>query len=106
MGSGVRKDREPGAEAGPSSGDGRGVTPTDVLADGLDGGEYAGTYVRKGSIRAAIENIKAMEGLAPEDPARRRYEDALRALRPSLIALELFDHFTPLDPAVAAIFEG
>jgi hypothetical protein len=44
------------------------ITPRDVLEDGTDGGEFQDRYVRKGSIRAAIENIKKLEELPAGSP--------------------------------------
>jgi hypothetical protein len=53
------------------------VGPVGVLADGTDGGEFQDRSVRKGSVRAAIENIK-----------------------------NLVNHFTPRNPEVARIIEN
>lgn len=80
------------------------ITPDAVLPDGVDGTEFGGRYVRKGTVRAAIENIKAMAGLPPESPSYQAHANALRDLTPDLEALELFAHFTPRDPHIAAIF--
>lgn len=79
------------------------ITPEAVLPDGVDGGEFGGQYVRKGTIRAAIENIKALQGLTPDDPSYQAHADTLRDLVPALAAVELFDHFTPRDPKIAAL---
>lgn len=80
------------------------ITPESVLPDGMDGSDFGGRHVRKGTVRAAIENIKALRELNPDDPAYRTHADALRDLAPALEAVELFDHFTPRDPDIAALF--
>jgi hypothetical protein len=82
------------------------ITPRDVLADGTDGGEFQERYVRKGSIRAAIENIKKLEKLPVDSPDRQVYIDGLRELAPALDALELLEHFAPRNPEVAQIIEA
>ncbi|WP_328610684.1 hypothetical protein OG943_16690 [Amycolatopsis sp. NBC_00345] len=82
------------------------ITPRDVIEDGADGGEFQDRYVRKGSIRAAIENIKKLEELPAGSPDRQAYIDGLRELAPALSALELLDHFTPRNPEVARIIES
>jgi hypothetical protein len=82
------------------------VTPTtaaDVLADGVEGGEFQGMFVRKGSIAAFIANAKALAELEPGTPDYQVIADAIRDLKPALEALALFDVVEVRDPAVAAI---
>jgi hypothetical protein len=80
------------------------VTPMDVLADGVDTGEFRGTEVRKGTVKAAIENAKALRGMTPGSAEYEATVGQLRELKPALIALGVFDVFEVKDPAVAAIF--
>ena len=79
------------------------VSPEDVLADGLEGAEFNDRYVRKGTIRAAIENIKTLNSLTPGTAEYQAHAEALRELTPSLEALELLDHFEPRDPVIAEL---
>lgn len=79
------------------------VTPTDVIADGIDGGEFRGTPVRKGTIKAVIDNINALDGLSPDGEEYRALVAQIRELKPALVALGLLDVFEPRDPAIAKI---
>jgi hypothetical protein len=79
------------------------VTPQDVLADGAESAEFQGLEVRKGSIKATIDNVKALEGLAPGSAAYEAVADQLRALKPALVAVGLFDVFDVKNSAAAAI---
>ena len=80
------------------------IPPVDVLADGLDGGVMNGIQVRKGTIKAVIDNIKALESLSPESDEYKAIVDQIRELRPSIEALGLFTVFEPRDPAIAKLF--
>jgi hypothetical protein len=79
------------------------TTPQDVLPDGVEGTDFGGEYVRKGTIAAFIANARLLESLPKGTP---EYEDTatqLRALKPALDAVGLFDVVTIRDPAVAAL---
>lgn len=82
------------------------ITPTDVLADGVDGGIMNNTAVRKGTIKAMIDNIKALESVSPGSEDHDAIVAQIRELRPSLEALGLFTVFELRDPAVASLFES
>ena len=79
------------------------VTPTDVLPDGVDAAEFQGTQVRKGSIKAVIDNIKALESVSPGTSEYEAIVAQIQELKPALIAVGVFDVFDVKDPAIAAI---
>ena len=79
------------------------TTPQDVLPDGAEGTEFQGRYVRKGTIAAFIANAKLVESLPEGTPEHEDAAAQLRALKPALDAVGLFDVVTVRDPAVAAV---
>lgn len=77
------------------------TTPQDVLPDGEEGTHFAGQYVRKGTIAAFIVNAKLLASTPEGTPEHRAAATQLRALRPALDAVGLFDVVTIRSPAVA-----
>jgi hypothetical protein len=79
------------------------TTPEDVLADGADGTVINGTYVRKGSIASFIQNAKLLSGVAGDSAEFQAIAEQIRAIKPALDALDIFDVFTIRDPRVVEI---
>ncbi|MET0701870.1 MAG: hypothetical protein ABWY93_19635 [Mycobacterium sp.] len=79
------------------------ITPQDVLADGADGTMINGTYVRKGSIAAFIQNAKLLAGVDTDSAEFQKIADQIRAIKPALDALDIFEVFTVRDPRVVEI---
>ncbi|GAA1101923.1 hypothetical protein [Nocardiopsis composta] len=84
----------------------RQVAPEDVLPDGVEGADFGGVRVRKGTVKAAIDNIRALDGLEPGGAEHRAAVAGLREAMPALRALGLFEVFRFRDPAVAELLEG
>jgi hypothetical protein len=82
------------------------VSPEDVFAAHVDGGEIGGTYVRKGSIASFIQNARTLSGTRPGTAEYDAIVQAIRDIKPTLDALELFDVFELRDPQVARIVDG
>jgi hypothetical protein len=78
------------------------TTPQDVLPDGAEGTEFHGEYVRKGTIAAFIANARVLQSHPAGTPEHEAATTQLRALKPALTAVGLFDVVTIRDPAVAA----
>lgn len=81
------------------------VTPDSMLADGLDGRDIQGTYVRKGTVGAFIQNVKALESVEAGTPEYEALIDEIRRAKPMLAALDVFDVFDIRDRTVAALLE-
>ncbi|MEU3464133.1 hypothetical protein ABZ721_29780 [Streptomyces sp. NPDC006733] len=79
------------------------VTARDVLADGQEGAEFNGLFVRKGSIAAFLANARALESLDPAGAEYRAVAAEIRELGPALDALGLFDVLSVRNPDVAAV---
>ena len=79
------------------------ITPTDMLGDGIEGGEFQGTYVRKGSIAAFVANVKALPDAEGSD--REAILAQLRELRPALEAVGLFDVFSLRDETLLELLK-
>ncbi|MFW5418756.1 hypothetical protein J0910_19260 [Nocardiopsis sp. CNT-189] len=84
----------------------RPVGPEDVLPDGAEGGEFGGMRVRKGTVKAAIDNARALESLEPGGAEHRAALARLREAVPALRALGLFEVFRFRDPDLADLLEG
>jgi len=54
------------------------VRPEDVLPDGVEGSEFGGEYVRKGSVAAFIGNVRA---LAETEPNSAEWDEIVAQLR-------------------------
>jgi len=82
------------------------VRPEDVLPDGVEGGEFGGEYVRKGSVAAFVGNVRA---LAEVEPSGARWEaivEQLRELKPALVRIGVLDVFEIRDPEVRSLVDG
>jgi hypothetical protein len=83
-----------------------GITPQDVLPDGLDSANMNGTTVRKGSVGAFVANARMLHDTNLSAAARDGARAQIVALVPALEALGIFDFFTIHDPELAAIVQG
>jgi hypothetical protein len=81
------------------------ITPDGMLADGLDGREIQGTYVRKGTVGAFIQNVKTLESVKAGTPEYETLVAEIRQAKPMLVALDLFEVFEVRDPNVAALLD-
>jgi hypothetical protein len=81
----------------------RALTPEDLLADGAEGTEIGGIYVRKGTVASFIQNVKALQNLAAGSADFDAVVDQLRAVQPALEALEIFDVFEVRDPRIVEL---
>ena len=82
----------------------KGVSPVDVLESGKDTGEFHGLTVRKGTIKAAIENVKILESAQASWSEKQAAKDMVRKLAPDMIALELNKYVTWKNHDIQAIF--
>lgn len=82
------------------------TTPQDVLADGDQSAAFRGEYVRKGTIAAFIINAKVLDSTLEGSPEYEAAATQLRALKPALDAVGLFDVVTIRNPAVATALAG
>lgn len=81
-----------------------GVNPNDILADGNDTGEFHGLTVRKGTIKAAIENAKILESTKASRQEKQAAKEMLKQLAPHIVALELNQHVVWKNPEIQALF--
>jgi hypothetical protein len=81
------------------------VTPEDVLPDGVEGGDFNGTYVRKGTVAAFIANAKMLDDLQRGSAEYEAVAGHIRSMKPALEAAGLFDVFEIRNPAVAEILD-
>lgn len=79
------------------------VKPEDVLPDGVEGTEFGGAYVRKGSVAAFIGNVRALAEVEPSDPRRGEIVAQLRELKPALVRIGVLDVFEIRDPQPRAL---
>jgi hypothetical protein len=82
------------------------VRPEDVLPDGVEGAEFAGEYVRKGSVAAFIGNVHALTGVEPGSAQWDAIVGQLRELKPALVRIGVLDVFEIRDPEVRALVDG
>jgi hypothetical protein len=82
------------------------LTPKDLLADGAEGTVINGTYVRKGSVASFIQNAKLLSGVAEGSAEFRSIADQIRAIKPALEALEIFDVLEVRDPRIIEILSS
>ena len=82
------------------------VKPEDVLADGQEGTEFDGVYVRKGSVAAFIGNVRALAEVEPSSPQCNEIVSQLRELKPALIRIGVLDVFEVRDPELCALVES
>jgi hypothetical protein len=81
------------------------VTPEDVIPDGVEGADFNGTYVRKGSVAAFIANAKMLDGLQRGSAEYEAVAGQIRGLKAALEAAGLFDVLEVRNPAVAEILD-
>ncbi|MCU1683992.1 MAG: hypothetical protein JWQ81_4731 [Amycolatopsis sp.] len=82
------------------------LTPDQLLPDGQDGRDINGTYVRKGTVGAFIQNVKSLDSAHQGTPEYDALVDQITAAKPMLDALEIFAVFEVRDPQIAALFQG
>lgn len=82
------------------------VTPQDVLADGQEGAEFDGAYVRKGSVAAFVGNVRALAGTEPNGPEWHAVVAQLRELKPALARVGVLEVFEIRDPKVRELVDG
>jgi hypothetical protein len=82
------------------------VKPEDVLPDGVEGGEFDGAYVRKGSVAAFVGNVRALSEAEPSTPQWEAIVGQLRELKPALDRIGVLEVFEIRDPAVRALLDG
>lgn len=81
------------------------ITPDAMLADGLEGREIQGTYVRKGTVGAFIQNVKSLASVEPGTSEYEALAAEIRRAKPTLVALDLFEVFDIRDPKVTALLD-
>jgi hypothetical protein len=81
------------------------ITPDAMLPDGLEGREIQGTYVRKGTVGAFIQNVRTLESVQAGTPEYDALVAEIRQAKPMLAALDLFEVFEVRDPKVAALLD-
>ena len=82
------------------------VKPEDVLPDGAEGTEFAGEYVRKGSVAAFIGNVRALAEVESSSAQWEAIVQQLRELKPALVRIGVLDVFEIRDPEVRALVDG
>lgn len=82
------------------------LTPQDLLADGVEGTVVNGTYIRKGSIAAFIQNVKMLQDTPSGTPQYHAIAEQIRTVKPALDALDMFDVFELRDRRVCDILRG
>ena len=85
---------------------GKPVKPQDVLADGQEGTEFDGAYVRKGSVAAFIGNVRALAETEPNSAEWDEIVAQLRELKPALVRIGVLDVFEIRDPRLRALVDG
>jgi len=79
---------------------------TDMLPDGVNQREIAGTVVRKGSVAAFLANARVLADPQATSEARYIAESDLRELLPTLRALGLFDVLEIRDATLRAFVDA
>jgi len=82
------------------------VRPEDVLPDGVEGSEFGGEYVRKGSVAAFIGNVRALAETEPNSAEWDEIVAQLRELKPALVRIGVLDVFEIRDPRLRALVDG
>lgn len=70
------------------------VRPEDVLPDGVDKTLFEGVSVRKGTVKAFLENIEIFENPNIDENEKQAALAVMKDLAPALIALRLNQHVT------------
>ncbi|BBY29697.1 hypothetical protein [Mycolicibacterium sediminis] len=79
------------------------TTPEDVLADGVDHTTVGGVAVRKGTVAAFLANATALGAAADGSAEFEAIATEIRAARPALDAIGLFEVLAVRDPRVASV---
>ena len=79
------------------------TTPEDVLADGVDHATVGGIAVRKGTVAAFLANATALAATPDGSPEFEEIAAEIRAARPALDAIGLFEVLAVRDPRVADV---
>jgi hypothetical protein len=82
------------------------VKPEDVLPDGVEGSEFDGAYVRKGSVAAFVANVRALAGVKPSTAQWDAIVAQLQELKPALLRVGVLDVFEVRDPELRALIDG
>ena len=82
------------------------VRPEDVLPDGVEGSEFGGEYVRKGSVAAFIGNVRALAEVEPSSAQWAAIVGQLRELKPALVRIGVLEVFEIRDPRLRALVDG
>lgn len=80
------------------------IKPTDVLKDSENTAFFNGNLVRKGTIKAAIENAKIMNSESASNSEKQQARQMFEELIPDMIALELHIHVVWKDPEIQEMF--
>lgn len=79
------------------------ITPSDILADGVETTTMSGKTVRKGTIAAFLANIEIFENA---DSSEQQQQDALamlKVLAPDVMAIGLTKYVEFKNPTVRAL---
>ncbi|MDF2691548.1 MAG: uncharacterized protein K0S29_1403 [Gammaproteobacteria bacterium] len=79
------------------------IRPEDLLPDDINSREFKGVEVRKGTIGAAMFNVKTMESPDSSPAEKMEAKKAFEALIPSLIALDLHQYMTWKNSEIQAM---
>jgi hypothetical protein len=82
-----------------------GVRPEDILADDESSREFNGVAVRKGTIKASIDNVGIIESAAATDAQKQQAREALLSLIPGVYALGLMDVMQWKNPEIQQLFD-
>jgi len=83
----------------------KGITPTDVIADGKDTDIYQGYTVRKGTIKAVIENVSILESSTSTSEDRQDALNIIKNLSINVAALGLTNKVTWKNTEVEKIMQ-
>ena len=78
----------------------------DILPDDASFVERDGMLLRKGTVAAFLANARIWLDARATAEQVAAAEAAMRAARPALVALGLFDILVPRDPRLAALMTG
>jgi hypothetical protein len=79
------------------------MKPDELIPDGVDGGDFNGRYVRKGTIGAFIQNALTLTDTTADEATRQQCREDLLSLIADLEALQVFDVFELRDPELKKI---
>ncbi len=79
------------------------VSPEAILADEMNYKKFGHQFVRKGTVRATIENIMILESHKTNLKEKEAAINMIKKLSPDLIALQLHDYFSCRNALVEEI---